>query len=773
MDFALWDLSLKVEGSGWVEGPFCDFVKCMTEAQRLESAMEFLRMALDMNESAQDVVTDLWGLILKEKWWKVRFECVEDFTAGSGIAESVARVAEEREVTRKAKRRYGELASERWDCADLRTLLGPELMPSRASKTFLEMMKTLAGRMPDAEEAVELLRAARDERLKMPRAIKDLALQPRDVNAVLQGLNGGKRVLAIAKSRLESTVESTVESMPESTVESMLESRPESTVETEEAAMTEAMVGSTVKSRATDNVEEEQESAMEEDVGRVCGCNDVEIAERILEDMEMLPKKDVKGRVEVVSSFGVEEWKGICHQHVRAIASCWELKTSEVKRGQLIERVLEVQRKAERLDELARDEQTYQWFRMEGRPGREDDGLGPFKYAGIRSSEFTCDRAEVWERYGGVGMMDKFLEDGNVVVSGVFDWIVKDCELMDMVDAEFEMYRHHLREQNGKPNYGWCRNMWHSLVQQVMRQDPVFYALNVAARPDGNWRLVSFPSYTKYAMPRDSTGFKHIDLNIAELVKLMRGWSVVQTAISMDDEFEDGCTIMVPGFHNKIGEWWSKVEGRGETRNALVQSVKDWYSKEDEKTYGSWMPVWCKRGDVRITLGSIIHGSTPDCPRRRRVVHPWLVGVDSNHQGLELKESGPWEEVSKAHRDMSAMNIGPTGESHRFGLGSGQFAASVEIRGVSAIGDALVGARRWDSGAVLKERDAVLGGSALKAWTLVERHRSRMSEAWKEAFTEMVELEKAAFEEKSYFHRAEHHKDMDIVAQAASYTKRD
>jgi hypothetical protein len=82
--------------------------------------------------------------------------------------------------------------------------------------------------------------------------------------------------------------------------------------------------------------------------------------------------------------------------------------------------------------------------------------------------------------------MEKFVEDRNAVVKGVFDWIVKDEELMGMMDAEFEIYRHHLREQNGKSNFGWRRNMWRSVVQQGILQDPVFYALNVAARPDGN-----------------------------------------------------------------------------------------------------------------------------------------------------------------------------------------------------------------------------------------------------------------------------------------------
>ena len=203
---------------------------------------------------------------------------------------------------------------------------------------------------------------------------------------------------------------------------------------------------------------------------------------------------------------------------------------------------------------------------------------------------------------------------------------------------------------------------------------------------------MSFPYYTKYAIKGDSTGFKHIDINIGELLKSERGGSTVQTGISLDDEFEGGCTIVVPGFHRHIGEWWGKVLGRGKGRNGLVQSVKDLYLKEDEEMYGSFMPVVCKRGDIWMTLASMIHGSTGGCVRRRRVVRPWLVGVESDHDGLEIGESRSWAEVSQAHTDMRTMKVGATGHHHMFGVGDGRFAGCVEIRGVSGIGDALVGA---------------------------------------------------------------------------------
>ena len=44
------------------------------------------------------------------------------------------------------------------------------------SKIVLEMMKTLVEKMPDVKEAVELLQAARDERLEMSWVINNLAL---------------------------------------------------------------------------------------------------------------------------------------------------------------------------------------------------------------------------------------------------------------------------------------------------------------------------------------------------------------------------------------------------------------------------------------------------------------------------------------------------------------------------------------------------------------------------------------------------------------------
>jgi hypothetical protein len=66
-------------------------------------------------------------------------------------------------------------------------------------------------------------------------------------------------------------------------------------------------------------------------------------------------------------------------------------------------------------------------------------------------------------------------------------------------------------------NYGWLRNMYHSLGQQAMRQDPYYYMIYCALRPDGNTHLVSYPYYAKYAHPGDQTALRHIDVNLRDL----------------------------------------------------------------------------------------------------------------------------------------------------------------------------------------------------------------------------------------------------------------
>ena len=127
------------------------------------------------------------------------------------------------------------------------------------------------------------------------------------------------------------------------------------------------------------------------------------------------------------------------------------------------------------------------------------------------------------------------------------------------------------------------------------------------------------------------------------------------------------------------------------------------------------------------------------------------MGIEEDDENLELYGTCSWEEVSRSHRDMVAIKKEPSKQSHHFGIGEERFGPSVELHEISALRDVLVGARKWDSMSVIREKDLVFRKDDVKAETFVNEVREKMKKTWKKCFYQLVEAETEEFEEHSYF----------------------
>ena len=90
--------------------------------------------------------------------------------------------------------------------------------------------------------------------------------------------------------------------------------------------------------------------------------------------------------------------------------------------------------------------------------------------------------------------------------------------------------------------------MIHSLTQQVIRQDPMYYALYYALRPDKVWKLISYPYYTKYAQLGDQTYFHHLDINISKLLDIGHNANLIQGSVHFEDDNDENCTELLLRF---------------------------------------------------------------------------------------------------------------------------------------------------------------------------------------------------------------------------------
>jgi hypothetical protein len=135
----------------------------------------------------------------------------------------------------------------------------------------------------------------------------------------------------------------------------------------------------------------------------------------------------------------------------------------------------------------------------------------------------------------------------------------------------------------------------------------------------------------------------------------------------------------------------------------------------------------------------------------RWVVNPWFVWIQSDHETLDIPESGSWSEVAAAHRDLTAIKGTLSGQINTHGLPPCSFPAAVSLRGISALSDALVGLRRWTDPQVRQDAEILLDADERRSWKFVEGCRSRMAAAFKKNMQLIRELEKECFGENSYY----------------------
>ena len=466
--------------------------------------------------------------------------------------------------------------------------------------------------------------------------------------------------------------------------------------------------------------------------------------------------------------------EAMCFAHRKILASKIGLLTRALNTATMDTALVKCWENRAALGDLRAGPEAHKLFRVDRRPWLPVDSLGVYRFkhepasthegTGAEDSEGKC-----WEEVmsfvsgsDGKEAIRKFNDDGTINLEGVFSWfweqsitdpnIDTSCNSIGKIlDLEFDMYRYHLRR--GKKDWGWLRTMVHSVTQQIIRQDPVYYMAYVALRPDHQSNLIAYPYYTKYAKPGDSSFFRHIDVNIERCAYEGHGAMMVQGSVSLDDEDEDNCTVVLPGMHRRLKDWAERLAKRGHSSKAYVERISPYmFTEEDASRYGiSWTPVPTSRGAVRITMPGIPHGSTGPSTRVRRTILPWFVGLQKDLETLEIAEGGTWEDLSKAHRDLTAGPATPSGLANRYGPIPYAFPAAVPVMGISAVSDALVGRRRWSDPLVIMEKRGLLFGGAVAREAYVTTWRRKALNQAVGAFLCVRKMEKEVFGEKSFF----------------------
>ena len=519
---------------------------------------------------------------------------------------------------------------------------------------------------------------------------------------------------------------------------------------------------------------------------KTCGCDNNKIEAKILNHIKrdkkltaaqlMTLMRDVYSATRQSRSMGQIP---MCKPHLILLAGKIGLKTSGLGTEDLWNRVIQMCQRPNDLGDHKLALATTHWFTSASKALAPSDYLGIYRFppkerkrmAGwtaqyrLKFAEYYLKRETVheWDQSGTInidcfGWLWEYVSE----LASMRDEALRKCPanmleylypttLADLFKLELDCYLWHQRRVNDKDNLGWLRNCWYSLAQDVVRQDPYYYLLYIMLREDNAYKLISYPYYCKYAVKDDKTGFRHIDLNIPKLLSEQRGKYQIQGSLSLDDESETHCTIVIKGFHKDevIRTWYNRSQHK--ISNGYVHNMRNVYTKKDEQDFGQFVPVPCKAGQVRITQPHLPHGSLGPAEGPRRTILPWYVRVQDDNSTLEIVEAGTWEDVSIAHISKSLPPATPSGYGVMYGKPPYRFPGSGTFLSQSPLSQALVGRRRWNDYELLDQVEKIMQ-SPVKAEQARRDFRSEVREKVPKLWQEFVKREVQEFGEYSFFY---------------------
>jgi hypothetical protein len=713
-------------------------LRAMEPTERLDALIDLFNSANVMDERVAHSVAAAWAYLVDHSVWASRFPRLDIFEQYINFTDAIEPfIDKDEQLTRRTITICDKIQSS-WGM-DPRTDFPVDINPRHISQRLARELQRLST-VCLYEDALPLLRSEIANRLSILQRSKEPYLQAIDVSNVIQ-----------------SVVES---SPPPSSKRHKHAPPPRIRDDTPEYTAGIIINATEHTSQPPPPPPPPPSPPSPPPEPKPCSC-----PEDMLQVLQSLkgPRASEEGSTFFVTVMESGILRDICHRHLRSLCSQAVGLQSNNSHAVLLKRLEETYPHVNNLDPFTIDHPD--WFYKDVRVITEEESrLRVFKFPGEPHDDMVVDDAIseiILTRYGGPDTVNVWYDVGTIIVGDVFQYI-NTLELNALVDIEFNIYRHHHRMLPGKKRLGWLRNMFFSIIQQLVRQDLVWYALSVACRPDHNHRLITYPYVTKDTDPGKRTYFFHMDLNVERYCKDGHGGNLLTSSVSLDDEDEQSCTFIMPGFHKHIHDWHRKRTAAGTSTNGYTTGLANAFTAEELKEW-PLQPCPCPAYGIRISNAQTPHGShgPTELPadsteeptdHRRRTCSAWHSAFDKEHQKLDIDDTLSHPDLTRCHLYLEVPSREPSGQTPKYGAPDYRFPASVVLGSISPIGDALVGRRKYTDPEVQRDLKILFGSDREAAAKLVKQHQDEAVRQYFVAYKKMEALEREIFGENSYFH---------------------
>jgi len=126
-----------------------------------------------------------------------------------------------------------------------------------------------------------------------------------------------------------------------------------------------------------------------------------------------------------------------------------------------------------------------------------------------------------------------------------------------------------------------------------------------------------------------------------------------------------------------------------------------------------------------------------------------VIGAD--HESLEGSGSLNWSDLAACHKDLVIPAEEPSGQRLKHALPKDSFPGAVSLFCCMALGDALVGRRKWVDPLVIRDKETPLGIDQDTALPIVDKTCVALLSQFRGAWEDLKEIEMARVGDNSSF----------------------
>ena len=237
-------------------------------------------------------------------------------------------------------------------------------------------------------------------------------------------------------------------------------------------------------------------------------------------------------------------------------------------------------------------------------------------------------------------------------------------------------------------------NCFHSLIQQALVQDPIMYLIALGGMKVKNHRLISLPVAPLAFSQEDNSELLDSGFPFAKFLANKREVPAINILYTLSDMN----LRIAPASLKKddVQNWWQKCGG-------------------DMKVAATQLPL-AEFKTAKLTGGHTIAfppqqlwyiERPPPTPNGESLVFEMKYISVSRGPAKRLDYSywpeGTYEAISQNNRDLTSPGVTGWGEAPDAPMHKSRFVTAIELRGVWAIGDAMLGLTSWDSPVIQRD----------------------------------------------------------------------